>query len=357
MKTNFFTNFFLFLSKTDPVLFAKSNYTVRQTRIGLGIFVFCTAALAFITGTYFVRSMFTEFNETTSTLETPAYGWAFSIIGGFIWSLLIMNIEREIVSAHNKWSAIVRLPLAIAIGLAIAIPVKVQFFSDRIIKELNMTSKQENSIHDDNHQSRLKFYIDRISSLNNSISEERGNMAKWASASEAEIVGRQLDGRTGRAGVGPAYMEAQKNYSMHKSFLEDYEKQLTETKALLEEVRKSSLHQLEDAKISQSYDFLSQYDMMSEISNSKASLKIFSKLITLLFVMVESIPAIIKLLKPTDEYDAMVAVRSSVGIQTAYAAGNLAMSEIETYSNADIISQGELPYSSKKVIEFIEQNN
>lgn len=80
-------------------------------------------------------------------------------------------------------------------------------------------------------------------------------------------------------------------------------------------------------------------------------------MITLLFLLVESIPAIIKILKPTDEYDAMEAVRTSVGIQTAYAAGNLAMSEIESNADPEIISQGELPYSSKKVVEFIVQNN
>lgn len=357
MKTNMITYFFLFLSKTDKNLFSRVNYTARQTRIGLGIFVFCTAIMAFFTGTYFVRSIFTEYNESTAALETPIHGWIFSILLGLLWSLLIMNIEREIVSARNKWAALARLPLAIAIGLAIAIPVKVQFFADRINKELTLANKQENAIHEQNHNERITFYTNRIGELNANITAERANMAKWADEMEAEVVGRVRQGSTGISGEGPAFRAAERNYLMHKSFVTDYENQLKEVQNDLDEIRKTSWQQVENAKIKQSYDFLSQYEMMTEISKSKASLKTFGIMITLLFLLVESIPAIIKMLKPTDEYDAMEAVRTAVGIQTAHAAGNLAMKEIETYANPDIISQGEIPYSSKKVIEFIEQNN
>lgn len=303
MRINMIISFFLFLSKTDPDLFAKVNYTARQTRIGLGVFVFCTAALAFFTGTYFVRSMFNEYNEATATIETPLHGWIISILLGALWGIFIMSIEREIVSAKSKWSALARLPLAVVIGLAIAIPVKVQFFSDRINKELTLANRQENAVHEHNHNARISFYTDRISKLNESIAEERENMAKWAGAMEAEIVGRVRQGSTGIAGEGPAYRAAERNYLMHKSFVEDYEKQLHNLREELTEVRKTSWNQVENAKINQSYDFLSQYEMMSEISKSKTSLKNFSLMITLLFLLVESIPAIIKILKPTDEYD------------------------------------------------------
>jgi hypothetical protein len=313
--------------------------------------------MAFLTGTYFVRTIFMEYNESTAALETPFHGWIFSILLGLLWSLFIMNLEREIVSARNKLAALARLPLAIAIGLAIAIPVKVQFFADRINKELTLANRKENAVHENIHNDRVAFYTDRITKLNESIAEERANMAKWADAMEAEIVGRVRLGSTGKAGEGSAYRAAERNYEMHKSFVEDYELQLVDMREELSEVRKTSWQQVENAKIKQSYDFLSQYEMMTEISKSKASLKNFGIVITLLFLLIEAIPAIMKMLKPMDEYDAMEAVRTAVAIQTAHAAGNLAMKEIETYANPDIISQGELPYSSKKVIDFIEQNN
>lgn len=356
MKTNMITSFLLFLSKTDPKLFSKVNYKARQTRLGLGIFVFITSAMAFFTGTFFVRSLFTEYNEASATLETPFYGWVISIFIGLLWSLLIMNIEREIISARNKWAAVARLPLAVAIGLAIAIPIKVQFFSERINKELTIANRQENAIHEKHHNDRIAYYTDKIEELNTHIVDERANMAKWADIMEAEATGRVRQGRTGIPGEGVSYRAAKKNYDMHKSFVDDYKEQLNDLRGELTEVRKTSWNQVKDAKIKQSYDFLSQYEKMTEISKSETSLKNFGIMITLLFLLVEAIPAIIKILKPIDEYDAMETVRTSVGIQITNAAGNMAMKEIASYTDSAIISQGELPYSSKKVIDFIEQN-
>lgn len=353
MKTNPITTALLWLSKTDPNLYAMCPQNVKWTRTGLGFFVLITGLLAMVTGGFFIRSMFSTYNDLTKMVEVSSLGWVVSIIFGAVWGMLIIMIDREIVSSHSKWSAALRIPLAIVIGLAIAIPFKVQFFSERINKELTMASRRENSIYEERKDATVGGINDQIKSLEQKIENERLEMAKWSSNMEAETVGRVQDGRTGKSGQGPAWEEAKRNYDLHYSFEQQYQAELNQLKESKGETVVAANSDFEKAKINQTYDFLSQYEQMEIMKDSNKKLANFALLITMLFILVETIPAIMKLLKSSDEYDALLEVRTNISKQMAFAYGNFAIDEISNATNVQTLSKGNFPYSPKEIIKQI----
>ncbi|NVO03648.1 MAG: DUF4407 domain-containing protein [Bacteroidetes bacterium] len=355
MKQFNFHSALLWLSKTDPKLYTLCPQNVKWNRTALGYFVLLTGIFAFFTGSYFVRSIFAEYNEVTKTIETSAIGWIVSTLAGALWGWLVILIDREIVSATSRWSAFVRIPLAIIIGLVIATPFKIQLFSGRINKELMKSSRVENSVYEKKKESTIKGSESKISDLESKIQNERNQMADWQSVMEAETVGRVKSGRTGKAGQGPAYEEAKQNYELHKGFAEDYEKQLSSASSKFDATVTSAKNEFNGQKIDQAYDFLSQYEQMEALKETNKKLSFFAFLISALFILIEVVPALMKLLKSSDEYDALLEVRTVVSRQLAYAAANMAMDELAT-NPANLLSNGNYPYSPNETIELIKKN-
>jgi len=350
---NRITNFFLWLSKTDPKLYALCPQNIKWTRTALGMFVLITGILGMITGGFFVRSMFSHYNETTQTIEVSDFGWIISFIFGVIWGYLIILIDREIVSSRSRWSAALRIPLAIAIGLAISIPFKVQFFSERINKELTKASRKENAVYKEKVTATVDGINNQIAELENKIDNEMSEVAKWSSIMEAEVVGRVQSGRTGKAGQGPAWEEANRNRDLHSSYENLYREELNNIRNSQTENIVAAKSEYEKAKINQVYDFISQYEQMQIMKDGNRRLAHFAFLITMLFIMIEIIPALIKLIKDSDEYDVLEEVRANVSKQIAYAYGNFAIDQISNAQNINALSKKNYPYSPKEIIKQI----
>lgn len=299
------TTFFLFLSKTNLYIFAKVNNAARQIRIGLGVFVFCTAVLAFFAAFYVARSIFTEYNVATATTETPLYGWIISISLGLLWSLMIMDIQRDIVSAKSKWSALAWLPFAVAIGLIIAAPVKLHIFSDQINKEFTMATSQKNEPRMENRRDSIAFYNNKCNELHTKIAAEHVAMSKWAAAIETDIVGCMHQILNGIAESDLICKTAERKHLIHNSFIEYYEQQLKETRHLLIELRESPGQYSEKTEIN--HNLLSKYEMLVKIGKSDPSVKYLSLVLLLLILFLQIIPPLFRILSPPNEYDIMEA--------------------------------------------------
>jgi len=348
-------NFLLALSKTDPKLFGLCPQEVRWSRIGLGIFVFLTGAFAFITSSYFVGTMFSTFNEVTQSTEISIYGRFVSIVIGFCWATLVVLIDREIVSAHSKWSALVRLPLALALGYAIALPVKIHVFSQTLNKELTIASREEN-------REQEEFFMAEINTINENVStltQRRDNAIdlrnEWAVNKEAEISGRKLPGRSGMPNCGPRCREAERLEALYADLAAKYDEELSELITQKDDKILSAQNRFEKAKINQSYDFVSQYKQMQQLTSSDKDFAVLAWIITLIFIAIELIPALIKLLKDKDEYDILLEVRRRINIQTAIAYGNFAINDLQD-SNDPLLLKGSYPYSSKEIVKQIALN-
>ena len=135
--------FLYFLSKTDTDIIRHCPSSTRQTHLTLGFFVLMTGMLAFISGSFAISNMFVHENAMGRP-QMAMTGWILSPVIGIIYATFIMAIDREIVSATTRWAVIFRLPLAIAITLIVSLPVELQLFESKLLKQLTDAQKNEN---------------------------------------------------------------------------------------------------------------------------------------------------------------------------------------------------------------------
>jgi hypothetical protein len=352
---SFITRILLWLSKTDTDLYIKSPENVQFTRKSLGFLVLFTGVFAFLTASYFVRTLFHQYDPEAHALTVSTSGLFVSYLIGILFSAGIIIIDREIVSAGSRLSALIRLPLAIIIGLVVSIPLKVLLFSDQINKELTLSAQVENADHIDRRNDRIFNAENRMNDLRERIDEERKKQAHWRNVMEAEVVGRVGQGRTGLAGEGPAYNNAKENFELHKRFEQKYVDELNNLGDEYDVIVERAEGELERMRIDQSYDFVSQYQKMQQMSRENNDLKMLGNLILILFVLIECIPAIIKLMKEPDEYDTMLQLRTRINRQLSIAAANHVMAKIA--SNGISIHQlTNGKYSSAKLINDLSIN-
>ena len=102
MKPTAFMKLLLWFSNTDPIIYQMSRISAKWNRIGLSLFVLTTGIFAFITSSFFIRTMFTSYNEVTKTIETSSLGWIVSVIIAFFWMLFIINLDRMIIGSKNS---------------------------------------------------------------------------------------------------------------------------------------------------------------------------------------------------------------------------------------------------------------
>lgn len=321
------------LSKTDPDIINDCPKSSQYNQIALGLAVLITGILAFFSGSFLVYTIFKN-----SFL---------SIIIGFIYSIIIVTIDREIVSAKDKNAALLRIPLAIIIGLFISIPLELKLFEGRIDQQLNRQSQVENKQAFDDVKKIQGQYNERKTSLESEISERRKTIEEYSKNMEAEAVGRVIQGRTGIPGYGPAFKEAQQVKM-------EAEKLLVEAKDELKNLNDEYATQMqraniiyEEEKINPTFDLLSRYETLETIKNNSAAAMFIAWLMRLFFIMVEVVPAILRLFVRYDEYLALLETRTSINIQRIHSVGNEQMGEIEKEPMA---------VPSPTIIQYVRQN-
>lgn len=215
--------FFRFLSKTDQDALASPCCTrvTRMTQTSLGIMVSLTGILAFFSGSY---AIYTAFDQRP---------WAplVAIPLGVLYSFMIIIFDREIVGAQDKSAVWIRLPLAVIIGFIVAVPLELRLLEGSIEKQLLVASRMDNKGLTERVQSKQDELDARKKELQEAVKKSRDEVKRWNEAMEAETVGRQLTGRTGKAGQGPAYEEAKRNRDSSEAILARYEAELEKHEA------------------------------------------------------------------------------------------------------------------------------
>jgi hypothetical protein len=320
---NFFQmllRFFQFLSKTDQdALNARCcSKSVRMTQTSLGVMVFVTGTLAFFSGSYAIYTAFSG-SPWATVLTIPI---------GILYSFMIMVFDREIVSATNKYAVIVRFPLALAIGLIVAVPLEMRLLQDSIekeIKRISMTENKEVIATMDNEEASVKK---RKRELEEAITHYREEVTKWQNAMEAETVGRQLAGRTGLPGQGPAYEEARRNRDQNQKFLDESKQELSRVEEQEEKVMARINEKYTPRVVAPAYDFLARYQALDTLKENSAAAWWISWGLRMFFILIEVFPALVKLFLPYSEYNAIVEARRRASIQLIHAEGNQRLGEM-----------------------------
>ncbi|WP_166922693.1 DUF4407 domain-containing protein [Flavobacterium poyangense] len=290
--------FFILCSGVDRDLLDGCSEGEQTKYVGIGATVFFTAVMAFLASAY---ALFTVFDSIYPAL-----------IFGFVWSLLIFNLDRFIVSTIKKrdrfldefLQATPRIILAVIIAIVISKPLEIKIFE----KEINTVLLKEKNEMELANKKQIGTYfksdLDKnkaeIAVLKNDIlkKEKEVNALYSTYITEAE-------GTTGtkKLGKGPVYKEKREK---HDAALKEFAtlKAANEAKIAEKEKIGKQLQADLDKKVSQTQPIIEGFDgLMARINALNKLPWLPSFFIMLLFLAIETSPIIAKLLSPKGEFD------------------------------------------------------
>ncbi|MFD1603578.1 DUF4407 domain-containing protein [Flavobacterium artemisiae] len=290
--------FFILCSGADKDLLESCSGGEQTKYVGIGATVFFTAVMAFLASAY---ALFTVFDSIYPAL-------AF----GFVWSLLIFNLDRFIVSTIKKrdrfmdefLQATPRIILAIIIAIVISKPLEIKIFE----KEINtVLLKEKNEMELANKKQIGTYFKSDLDKNKAEIAALKADIVKKEKEVNAlySTYITEAEGTTGtkRLGKGPVYKEKREK---HDAALKEYETLKTTNEAKIAEKEKAG-KQLQadlDKKVTQTQPIIEGFDgLMARINALNKLPWLPSFFIMLLFLAIETSPIIAKLLAPKGEYD------------------------------------------------------
>ncbi|MBW4362359.1 DUF4407 domain-containing protein [Flavobacterium taihuense] len=290
--------FFILCSGADKQLLDGCSDGEQTKFVGIGATVFFTAVMAFIASAY---ALFTVFDNVIPAL-----------LFGFVWSLLIFNLDRFIVStirkrdsfANELLQATPRIILAFIIAIVISKPLEIKIFE----KEINtVLLKEKNAMALNNKKEVANYFKSDLDKNKNEIKNlktEIANKEKEVNTLYQTYI-QEAEGTAGTKlmGKGPVFKEKIAKHDLAKKELDTIQKNNLAKIALLEKGSKTLQTDL-DKKVTETQPIIDGFDgLMARINALNKLPWIPSFFIMLLFLAIETSPIIAKLLSPRGEYD------------------------------------------------------
>jgi hypothetical protein len=293
------------ISKTDENIISRCNERAKMHQRALGLFVLLTAMFAFVSGYYALTMIFGDWDEFSQSYKLSYKKIIIVAVCSLLYALMIGAIDREIISAKNKAAALLRIPLAFIIGIIISIPIKIKILEDRIdqqIRDEQISQMLPYKYEKDNFLSRMDSTISnlemQISYYTNLKMDEQKRM-------EAEDIGLFGEGFSGIAGQGIRFSYAKRNSNNYSQIIDELKAAVKEKERYKEERLGQMNNDFKMYKPEAVYGLWSKYEAMHRVvkNDETSQSKKMVIGITLLFILLELIPSIIKLITPKNEYD------------------------------------------------------
>lgn len=290
--------FFILCSGADKQLLEGCSDGEQTKFVGIGATVFFTAVMAFIASAY---ALFTVFDSVYPAL-----------LFGLVWSLLIFNLDRFIVSTIRKrdrfgseiMQATPRILLAIIIAIVISKPLEIKIFE----KEINtVLLKEKNAMALNNKKEVANYFksdLDKNKAEITSLKTEITNKEKEVNTLYETYI-KEAEGTAGtkKLGKGPVFKEKIAKHNLASRELDTIRKNNLAKIAVLEKDSKTLQTDL-DKKVTATQPIIDGFDgLMARINALNKLPWIPSFFIMLLFLAIETSPIIAKLLSPKGEYD------------------------------------------------------
>ena len=290
--------FFIICSGSDTDILDNCSVGEQNKYAGIGATVFFTAVMAFIASSYALYTVFDNYFA--------------AIAFGFIWGLLIFNLDRFIVSTIKKRNNIIdeliqaspRIILAVIIAIVISKPLELKIFEKEIDRVL---LEQKNDLTLANQNQIAQQFNPEITALENDIK----NYQSQIDTKETEVNAlydtyiSEAEGTAGTKllGKGPVYKEKREK---HDAALAELQQLKTDNKAKITatEAQIAKLKTDYDTKVTTTQPVIDKFDGFMARINALGELPwIPSFFIFLLFLAIETSPIFAKLLSPKGEYD------------------------------------------------------
>ncbi len=280
---------------------------------GMGGTILCTAVMAMLSGAYAIYFVFEN-----------VY---ISIAFGIFWGILILNLDRYIVSTmysdgkHSiSWeefrSAIPRLIIAIFIGVVIATPLEMKLFEERINIEIaEMESEiqvaQKSKIRLNYEDARIKKEK-RIIEINDEINRLKRIAETSALNYTNEISGKNESGKPGEGKIAKGLITQYKRDSInHVKYEQEHSIELAKLKSELDLIEKNEAQDNNVVKsLAQQKGFCQRYEAFSRIDDNNIELSIVIWFIRLLFIIIEVLPTFLRMMIARGTYDDLLQAES-----------------------------------------------
>jgi hypothetical protein len=368
------TRFLWFCAGADGNLLARCPLSDWVKYQSIGGIVLATTILAFVSASYAFYTVFSP--KTTTALQAtldPGTMIA-STLAGAIWSLVIFNIDRFIVSSTGKGDgtekitlseflgSLPRLTMAVIIGVCIAAPLEIRIIKPEIDAQLELEQNaylaELNQHAESQVQARKDELIDKVDKAQATLKERNDYFEKRRIEinEQRRLLELEAEGKTARgvAGRGPAWQDKKDNldklevelqrdkdaYANKEALINadilSWQKSLGELAAELESQKESNLRQ------SRHLDGL-----MKRIQISHEIGGMIPWAILLLLLAVETGPIFFKMMLVKSAYDYMLenqlrVTTASLGIEVdSHVFLNERQEEIhvDTYHQAGVVLQ------------------
>ena len=259
------SRFLWFCAGADASLLVQCPHSDRVKYQGIGGIVLATAVLAFTSGSYAFYAVFCPKDQTVLSQDIHLPTVIQSMAAGLVWSLIIFNIDRFIVSSTGKsdgsdtitWTqfskAIPRIIMALIIGVCISAPLEIRILKPEIEAQLELEQNeylQRLNAHSDRLiearreelRKRVQEAQDRLDSRGDYFEKRRLEIKE-----QRRLLELEAEGLTGskRAGRGPAWQDKHDTLDKMEQELETDRARDKEKQAPLEADQKTWKGELE----------------------------------------------------------------------------------------------------------------
>lgn len=336
-EPSWFNRILYFSAGVDKQLLRHCTNYDRVKAQGIGGIVLATATLAFFSGSY---AFYIVFNGSKS--DSVSYvDLLLSILFGIVWSAVIYNLDRFIVSAGGHgdgtdkitWGeflrAIPRLVMAAVIGLVLSKPLELKIMETEVETLLNQTrevKKRELRAAEIEKYEQNKAAVDKkIESLKGEIAEEEAKVEKFRLAKDdlLKAYDNEIRGLQGRSpGVGDKAkalkIELDKADSVFEREYKKIEPRVNELKTLIDKAmkdEKDALDQKRTVGLDEADRKGDEYGgLIIRIDIAHQAFPVASMLITLLLIIIEVSPIFFKMMLSLSPIDYLTENQKRVAI-------------------------------------------
>lgn len=322
-------HFFILCSGADSEILKTCSKGEQNKYAGIGATVFFTAVMAFIASSY---ALYTVFDSVYA-----------AIFFGFIWGLLIFNLDRFIVSTIKKRAnfsqellqAAPRIILALIIAVVISKPLEMKIFE----KEINQVLlEQKNELTLANKEQLALQYAPSVANLNQDIDALKAEIALKEAETNAlyDTYISEAEGTAGTKllGKGPVYAEKREKHDAALAELQSLKSTNAEKISGIEADITALNKEYADV-VKNSQPIIDGFDGLMARITALGELPWFpSFFIFLLFLAIETSPIIAKLLAPKGEYD--IKLEEEESILASWVAQKVAQRKLIVSTDSDI---------------------
>lgn len=295
-------------------------------KAGMGGTILGTAMLATFSGGFAINTVFENI--------------FIAIIGGLLWGLVIFNLDRYLVnsmysdgkptiSGQELLSGLPRIIIAVFLGIVISTPIELKIFEGKINEHLE--TELQAKIQDDKKAATSKYngdltdkkneYDQAVKALNIQKKKMGLEDAGYLYDEEGEVL--VVDGAKQRNKRGGGQKDA---YKALKDKIPNLEKNVKDTKTALDNLRSTEESIIKEAEKRTIENFKKEQGLsrrleaMSVVTSSPdscwykpwtwSSLSIIRFFVSLMFIILEILPVVNKMMQTDGEYDKLIDLES-----------------------------------------------